>query len=322
MVRGTSSSHDGSGLHPYAKRAPKPQKSSDPVVVVQQDEEYDAFVEVVDSMCKDRPVAIQLRNFLRKSQKKGSAEAVGPEIPFPDSYAKFDRLPTYWMAAHIESVTEGQITKSLLLSMEQVQHGITRVLFHSAHGTTDADYWPRGMLVKSVLSKNFRLRYAFLGFRLRDFKSTYLSPDNAVKLSFSPYIFTFNDAGVMTAIRHRDGAQGTIKPHQVVTRAFHPDKLWSDAAASFSLDGTSYTLSMFFEAPAGPWKYILDKKSSALANIADEATVQDPAHASFQEDSTFAEDLKRTAKQASLTKARETAKARKKSKPAVTLEGL
>jgi len=243
---------------------PAIKKTGDPVQDVQLEQEHAARIDIIDTIMKDSSVVLPLHGFLTSHKRKRSIVAVS-DAPFPDPYSHFNRLPTYWMSAHLESVTSGALTKGYLETLMKKDHGIVRSIFHYAHQTNDSDYWPRPMLVKSVLGHQFALRYVQVGSRLADFSTECVIEDDIVDmLKMSPYRVDFKN-GIAVKITHTPtGCEAIPKPHQVITPEFVPENMWSDKSACLELDGTTYTMSRFFQAGTGPHKFRLDSKSSQL----------------------------------------------------------
>lgn len=315
-----SSVVDSGDLHPLARKVPAAKRTSDLVEKIRLDQERAAQVEIIHSIMSEPALAMPTLGFLHSQRSKKNKNGAH-EHSFPDSYNTFARLPTYWMAAHIEAVTKNGLDRNFLEGCTKVDSFSVRAMFHYAHSTTDSDYWPREMLLKTTLAKQFTFRYYECGERLKNFKK-FIKNDAVSWVAASPYILQYTEKTVVV-IKHRFSEDAiTLKAHQVITDGFVPADFYSEKLATLSLDGSSYTLANLFAPGTGPWKFILAPKSKYLVSLTQQALSNYRAPAPIREDATFGAAAAKEARKHSIDKARATAQSKKKQRKTLSLSDL
>ena len=222
MSRASRAIVSAGALHPLAKKVPQVKKRGDPVENVALCQIREAQVTIIQTIMTETEFAVPLLGFLMCQKKRKAMNSAPEDSPFPDSYCTFLRLPTYWMSAHIVSVTCGAITLEDLEGFTKVNNLAVRAIFHYAHSTHDSDYWPRSMLVKSVLSTKFRLRYLQCGERLSKFKERFLKSDGSLDMvKMCPYTWEYSGEKVSKLTHNFTKAEGTLKEHQIIMHKNH-----------------------------------------------------------------------------------------------------
>lgn len=305
-------------VHPYAQKLPKGKLPTCPIERIKMEEEQKDLATIVDAMLSDRSLISPMHATLKNLLNKQAALSSSSEQPFPSCYNNLGRLPTYWMSAHVQSMSRGALTKSMLEELTKNSPQVVRQIFHFAHATSDSDYLPRSMLSKEACKKQLTLRYQQCGNRLEDF-ARHIRAGQVDWKGCGPYTVNFL-GDKANQITYLTKLSATPKEHQVITRKFQLIDWHSDKLASLTLEGTTYCMRQFFPQNGihSPWRMALSKKSQELEDL--KPTSSSQSFPTVEVDETFGLDAQKATKRNQLAIARENAKKRKAEKQSLTLE--
>lgn len=254
-----------------AKRVPKVKPTSDLRAYNNKIIQRNSLIRIIDRLHNAPEEAVHVWQAIENGTIGDQGDGVATDSPFFKSCPKrVADLEVEFIAGFIIKATGGAVTKDALDILDGADDSNLMHLFSLATATTKRTPLPPACHHKGFCMRLAMSRYSQVGKRLAKLKSHITAAGTIDWMKFACYTLSWAGEGeeLLQKVKHISTVEATVPAHWRVTKAFLLKDPWYDVGCTMHIKGCEYQLVELFEDGVGPREFQLDKKGTALKELA------------------------------------------------------